>query len=175
SLRKWQTPTFRKLVSDLRQNRRLTPEQACAAAQTYTEYYQDVCSLTIEASCQTSTRIHKGGLCRYRSVTQDRSLFYMFARAAAPNSVYWSAYDPQASSGYAQTFWDEVSGLKNAINIIGAVPYQLAPGQRFIFLFARIPEKAKQKLVFIKYDLQKQTWDGEATDLELPKDGKEAV
>jgi hypothetical protein len=89
--------------------------------------------------------------------------------------VYWSAHDSQNVSGYAQTFWDEIPGLKNAINIIGVVPYQVAPGQRYIFLFSRMPDKGKQKVIFTKYDLEKQAWDSEPSDLETPKDGKEAV
>lgn len=62
--------------------------------------------------------------------------------------MYWSAHDSQNVSGYAQTFWDEIPGLKNAINIIGVVPYQVAPGQRYIFLFSRMPDKGKQKVIF---------------------------
>ena len=90
SLRRHQTPVFRNLVSELRSNRRLAPEQARAIAVAYSEYYRDVCSLTLDASCQTGTN------------------FYMFGRGSTTGRVYWSSYDPQDTSDYAQTFWEVV-------------------------------------------------------------------
>ena len=93
NLRKWQTPAFKKLVDDLRANTRLTPEHACEAARVYSEYFQDVCTLSLEASCQTFTRVHSGEGCRDRTASGYPNLFYMFARGGATDTVYWSAYD----------------------------------------------------------------------------------
>ena len=163
SLRQHQTPAFRTLVGNLRNNRRLTPDQARTAAKMYAEYFADICRLVIEASCQTMTHTHQG----------EKYLFYMFARGAATNTVYWSAYDPQDISGYAQTFWAPVPGLNNIIAILGAVPYEyeigLSQRRRFIYLFAQMLEKGTEKLVFMKYDLEKQGWVGEPTELEVPE------
>jgi hypothetical protein len=169
SLRKWQTPGFRALVDDLRSNGRMTPEQARTAAQTYAAYYRDVCSLMVEASCLTRTRVRAGEGGHDGSAADERALFYMFARSAM-QTVYWSAYDPQDTSGYAQTFWNVVPSLNDIVNIIGAVAYQTSNTQRCIYLFARTQDKATQKLVFIKYNLETQTWDAEPNTLELPKD-----
>lgn len=45
------------LVNRLRSNRRLNPAQAREAAETYAEYFRDIASLKLEASCQTRTRV----------------------------------------------------------------------------------------------------------------------
>src|SRR5207248_8125561 len=130
SLRRWQTPVLRSLVSDLRSNSHLTPDQAREAAAAYAGYYQDVCSLRLEAACQALTRLSKDG-----QAAGFSSLFYMFARSSVTNAMYWSAYDPDDHSAYAQTFWEAVPGLANVTKVIGATPYKTVAGQRYIFLF----------------------------------------
>ena len=169
NLRRWQTPAFRSLVNALRSNRRLTPQQARQAAGTYADYFRDVCSLQLEVSCQTRTRVagSDGNDAGYSY------LLHMFARGGATNTVYWSWHDPEDTSGYAQSFWEPVTGLEHVLNLIGAVPFQLSEDQRFIYLFARVREKGTQKLVFIKYDLEQRTWDSEPTELELPEEATE--
>ena len=94
----------------------------------------------------------------------------MFARGGATNSVYWSYYDPQEPSGYAQSFWEAVPGLVQVIYLIGTVPFEISDEERFIYLFARVREKGTEKLVFIKYDLEQRTWDSEQSELELPEE-----
>jgi peptidoglycan hydrolase-like protein with peptidoglycan-binding domain len=164
SLRRWQTPAFRELVSNLRSNRRLNPAQAREAAETYAEYFHDVTTLSLEASCQTRTRVleDKGNAAGYSY------MLHMFARGGATNAVYWSCYDPEDSSGYAQSFWEVVPGLNQVTNLIGAVPFQISDEERYIYIFARAREKGTHKLVFIKYDLEQRIWDSEQSELELP-------
>jgi Tc toxin complex TcA C-terminal TcB-binding domain/ABC toxin N-terminal region len=157
SLRRWQTPAFREMVRRLRSNPSLTPQEACAEASAYSDYFQAVCSLKVQASCQAWTGISRDCL---NKVMPSRYLFYMFA-LSADNKVYWSAYDQEDSSGYALSPWEAVPGLENVINIIGAAPYQSAPGQRSIYLFARTQGEGKQKLIFTTYDLERQAaWSG---------------
>ncbi|MGH9954747.1 MAG: neuraminidase-like domain-containing protein, partial [Nitrososphaeraceae archaeon] len=170
SLRKWQTPVFLNLVSNTRSSRALTTADACREAKRYAEYFQDICTLRVEASCTTRTRLFKGDDCS-KTDGGYRCLFYMFGRGGATNSVYWSAYDMQDSSGHTQTFWEpvEVKGLNNVIEIIGATPYQINSSQRFIFLFARKREGTQEKLVCAKYDLEDRYWLGEALLLDAGK------
>lgn len=169
SLRRRQTPAFRTLVNTLRSNRRLTPQQARQAARGYADYFADICKLQLQASCQTRTRLYT----RDESAADFSYLFYMFARGKATNTVYWSAYDPKDASGYAQSFWEAVPGLKDVINIIGALPYEIPGSERHIYLFARVRSRATQKLVFTRYDLEKRSWDDEPTELGLPEDAVE--
>lgn len=159
-LRRRQTPAFQQLVKDLRRNRRLTPEDACEAAKAYSDYFRDVCTLTVEATCQANTRLHNKEGCS-RMATGYSQLFYMFGRGKATKSVYWSAYDPQDESGYAQTFWEPIPGLDNVTDLVGSVPYDMGDDQRYIFLFALARENGERKLVFSRYDLERQLWDTE--------------
>lgn len=167
SLRRWQTPAFRKLVSDTRRNRRLNPEHAYRAVQEYTEYFRDVATLRIQASCQTRTRLIEED---YRSHTEHgwRCLFHMFARGAHTQSAYWSIYDPKDGTGYAQSFWEPIPGMDDIVDIIGAAPYEIEDDERFIFLFGRRSKSGSLQLIFTKYDLEQRKWDDEPQELELP-------
>jgi hypothetical protein len=168
TLRRHQTPAFTQLVKNLRKKRHLTPEQACAEAQTYSQYFHDVCNLELEASCYASTRIYEGE-CRNRKELETRTLFYTFARACNTNSIYMSTYDQaEDSAGYAQSFWAEVPGLSNVIDIVGAQPYDIPGGGRYVYLFVRATDVDEQQLQFMKYDLEAQRWIDTAEPLDLP-------
>ena len=171
SLRKRQSRGFRNLVRGLRNNNRLTPKMACRAATSYSEHFRDICHLTVEATCHASTRAYLGA-CRNKRDAGYRNLFYMFGRGQETNTVYWSAYDPDDESGYAQSFWEPIDGLKDVIKLIGAVPYEIASSERFIFLFAIVQEDESQKLAFVKYNLEQPgEWSVERELLEeLPED-----
>ncbi|MCK5218431.1 hypothetical protein KAR10_02840, partial [bacterium] len=171
SLRKRQSRGFRNLVSGLRNNNRLTPEMACRAATSYSEHFRDICHLTVEATCHASTRAYLGA-CRDKRDAGYRNLFYMFGRGQKTNTVYWSAYDPDDESGYAQSFWEPIEGMKDVIKLIGAVPYEIDSSERFIFLFAIVQEDESQKLAFVKYNLEQPgEWSSEPILLEeLPEE-----
>jgi hypothetical protein len=160
TFRQHQTPAFRTLTNELRSNRRLTPERARTLAEAYSDYYRDICTLKPEASCQSQTRI---------SGQRQKELFYLFGSGSTTGKVYWSVSDPQDTSDYAQTFWDEVPGFGKMEAISGAVPYQTSSQERFIYLFAKGSEKGQQKLFFSRYDLERLIWDNEPTVLELPE------
>ncbi len=172
SLRKHQTPAFRDLVNELRNNRRLTPEQARQAAQTYSEYFRDVCSLEVEACAKASARINDANSNGYADKSY-RDLTFLFARSPASKKAYWCTRDAQATPD-SQTYWIELSALQDVMNLIGAVSYRVDPQDRFIYLFARTLEKGEQKLVFVRYDLESaKGWDTEVTSLELPNNATE--
>ncbi|MDL2122821.1 MAG: peptidoglycan-binding protein [Deltaproteobacteria bacterium] len=167
SLRRWQTPAFGKLVKDVRNNRRLTPEHACEAARDYSGYFEDSCTLKLEASCQIETTIHKEEGCRDRIAAGSSNLFHMFARGGKSNTVYWSTYDPHDETDYSQNFWQAVPGMNNVVGFAGVAPYVISPKERYLYAFAIGSE---QKLVFSRYDLNNQTWDAEPAKLAVPKD-----
>ena len=167
-LREQQTPAFSQMVSELRSNQQLTPSQARDAAATYAAYFQDICNLTIDATCTALTHLSSGGALGTTTGPVDRSLFYLFARGPT-NSVYWSVYDPQDGTDYAQTFWDSVPGLPTAVQLIAAVPYMPGDSQHSMLLFAKVKDQDAQKLVLTSYDLQQQSWSGSVTTLSLPE------
>ena len=165
NLRRKQTPAFRALVKTLRSDRRFNPERARQTVKVYGDYFRDVASLRPEATCQTRTRVFEDGVAAGYSYK-----LFVFARGGHTNRVYWSTYDPSDSTGFAQTFWQELPGLGDVINILGAVAHQQADDIRYLNLFARAREKGKQKLVFLRYDLETGVWESEATELELPEE-----
>jgi len=124
SLLKDKTPVFETLIKHTR-GLRLNPQQSCSEAETYANYFRDICSLEIEATCQASTVIYTGEGCD-RQPSIAPSMFYMFGRAQS-GKIYWSAYNPSGtSSGYGQTFWKEVEGFGDTkvVRIVGAMPYR---------------------------------------------------
>src|SRR5207253_9724627 len=92
SLRKWQTRAFQTLVTNTQSSRKLAPADAEQQATGYVQYFHDICTLRIEASCTSKTLTPSG----------YRSLFYMFGRGGISAKVFWSRYDNEDSSGYAQ-------------------------------------------------------------------------
>ena len=124
SLVRYRSQAFEKLV-DATRGIRLTPDGACQLADTYSDYFRDVCSLEIEATCQASTVMFTGEGCDRRE-TDARSMFYMFGRATS-GKVYWSAYDASGNSSVdGQTVWREITELSDTkvVRIIGAMPYR---------------------------------------------------
>lgn len=149
SLRKGElpTPVFNKLVDDLRASPSLTPTKARRAARTYAEYFEDVCRLRVEATCQASTRV---------SSARSQSVFHMFARGRRNNKIYWSFYDPEALVGdSAQSFWTPLqpSETTTVVEIIGSVPFTVLGRDRFLYLFVKNREDDKEQLAFTRYNL----------------------
>jgi hypothetical protein len=163
TLRKKSTPVFQNLAKKLRTNRRLTPEQACALAQEYASYYEDVAKLALEATCQATVVIRSGSKCA-PGLLSTKTLVFIFGRGGLSNRVYWSTFDPDDQTGYAQSFWEEIPGIVGVQQIVGAVPYEMSATSRRIFLFIRTLDK---KLQFATFDLDTWSWSG-LTDLALP-------
>lgn len=173
SLRRWQTPGFRKLLSDTRGNRRLNPEQLAKYLKEYSDYFFDVCQLTIEASCQALTLLKEGTPSNPHGAEWGE-LFYMFGRGKYTNTMYWSVHDPKNVSEYAQSFWDRIPGMDDIVDISGAASYVTKPREpfgsrkRYILIFGRHMRNDVWRLVFTKYDLELRKWDSAPQELELP-------
>lgn len=185
SLLQYQTPAFDGLIKRTRQLR-LDPETACKEAQAYAEYFRDVCSLDIEATCLSYTRMYTGDSCD-RQATSLQSIFYMFGRAAS-GKIYWSAYEASGRSPYGQTPWKEVPGFGDArvFRIVGAMPYRkrvikwATPGEGFtallstqisayIHLFCIVGKEDKQTLKMARLNLDAfGTWHETVIELPVP-------
>ncbi len=167
-LRRQQTPAFRRLVSELRKDRRLSPARARRAVDNYAAYFNDITDLKPEASCQTRARIFEDG-----QAIGEAYKFFVFARGRHGRTIYWSAYNPEDQTGFAQSFWQVVPGTGEVIAVVGALPFKNISGHRHIYLFLQTLQKGQAKLVFVRYDLENARWEGEATELELPDDDHE--
>ena len=166
SLRSRQTPAFCNMIESIRTNQPLKPANAFNYASEYADYFRDVCNLEVQASCVTSTRARKDG-CKASILDQYQVRFHMFAIAERSGKVYTSSF-VRLSSNDTQDFWKPIQDLHNVIKILGAVPYQLPSGGRFIFLFVKLREDLRNRLVFIRFNLESLEWDNEWNTLELP-------
>ncbi len=170
SLRKKSTPAFQALVKKLSVNRHLTPEQACALAAEYASYYEDVAKLILDATCQATAVVQSGSKCVPGSLS-IKMLVFIFGRGGLSNRAYWSTFDPDDQTGYAQSYWDEIPGIGRIRQVVGAVPYAMSPTSRRIFLFIRTVD---HKLQFATFDLETWNW-SELADLGLPPGGPSQI
>lgn len=183
SLLRYKSPAFGQLITDTK-TFRLGPDNACSEAALYADYFNDICSLEIQATAQATTIMYGGDGCDSQPAG-SRSMFYMFARAAS-GKLYWSAYDTSeaAGSGYAPTFWMEIPYIGNITDgrIIGAMPYrkgaptvnnafvlETAYRTSYIHLFFIIGEVGKQTLKLARLNLDKfGYWDPTIQPLSSP-------
>jgi hypothetical protein len=107
-----QTPKFQDLVRLLGEGDAVTPEAVCRRAKEYAAYFQDVCQLVVEATCQTLTVTYSSDACGSVGIPVAASyMFYMFGRGYYSDKLYYSTYDPSAAvkdKDYAQSFWVEI-------------------------------------------------------------------
>lgn len=140
---------------------RLTPDRACAAVKEYADYFQDICTLEVQASCQ----VDNIGYAATHSTSP--SLVHVFALAASSNTVYTATFDGKHDKKDMLSTWHPVPKLNNVIEIIGAVPHNTSQGRRLIVLFVKVRERSKNKLELIKYDFDSLAW-GKPGELDLP-------
>lgn len=174
NLKRYKTPGFNKLIEKLSSRRNLTAGMACEAANEYSDYLKDVCSLNVAATCQTRTKIYKQGNCNGEQVT-ERDLLYLFGLTPSGN-VYTSIYDSLDRSGYPQSPWKSWPFGEIVQEIGGAAAYTISSNSRFIYLFfikkpstptgpSGVPDV---KISFARYNLTIQEWDANITDLPDP-------
>lgn len=171
-----QTPTFREL-SDPRTE--LTPERACSVADRYHDYLEDVCSLTVEATCWGRSTVEAREACFEASVETAeegrRELLYFVARAKESGRFYWSVYDPDVDphlvpddSQFSHSFWRELPvGDATVLDVIGMVPYR-----RQLYTFVRMREEQTETLGLLRYDLDEGGWD-EVSSLSVPEGSRD--
>jgi hypothetical protein len=160
SLRNLQTPAFQELVNTTQSGREITLNEVKQAADNYSRYFKDICTLEVQASCLYG----EGG----------NDFFYMFG-IGETGTIYWSVYNINDKTGYAQTLWLPIEGdngsqikeWNNVVEIIGAIPYRPTYDQGYIFLFGRRLIGISYSLVYAKYDLRNKTWINEAKVLNL--------
>jgi hypothetical protein len=175
----WQTSGFWALANALTTAGTLIPDTACRAAKQYAEYFEDVCTLSVEATCQTGTITYVGDACQGSLNPELHYLFYMFARGGKTNRLYWSVYNPDAEHDYAQSAWIEVGGsdegappagnltevFKGVSRLIGAAPFVTVSGKKVICLFVSASVNGNAKLYLLRFFVDSQQWDSSAIDL----------
>lgn len=159
SLRRRQTPMFAALVEELR-GRPMTPRGAVEAARRYAGYFEDVCSLELEAWCQIQTRPEP--------VTPVTRAFHFFARSPRTGEIFWSTYTTRGGEdpSRGQTHWEGL-GLA-ADRIIAALTFRGPSGRHFLHVFFKRNEGRGAKLMVARRDLAGTRWDP-VRELTLPE------
>lgn len=172
SLRYEQTPGFYHLVSEVRGNNRLTPLAACQAAQRYSEYFDDITNLDVQATVNTIVR-NNADKCLNSGAFDTETVLFAFASSKKTPKAYWlegRGIDLNPKNG-EYSYWNQIEGLgENVTRLLGASVYEQDSTIRHIYLFAHVYEDLKDKIVFIKYDLENRYWDTEYTELTMPDD-----
>lgn len=181
TLRYYQTPAFENLVSAITGANRLTPADACELAQTYSKYFEDVCNIILQATAYVTVTQVKD-VCVNKIPLPDQDTFFAFGTSSRSGAAYYhtkvadlqtvgSVWKDKASADVNYSAWIPITALsQNVVKIIGSSAYKQQEGVRHLFLFAVIYQDLAYKLVFVKYDLEGQTWDDTYTELSMPDD-----
>ncbi|MBK0403315.1 hypothetical protein I5M27_09980 [Adhaeribacter sp. BT258] len=181
-----QTEKFREIVQHTRQNLKLTPEDACYLMHEYEDYMQEISSLQLQAACRTYTEKKKDGCAVLQTLVHEVN--FQFA-VSSKKKAYYNAYIEENSQTYKIKDWKSVPGLGKVEWLVGATPYKLESGDRFLYVFAVISKqeetkekddkkeakgKAKGKLILAaaRLNLQTQVWGDEIIEFELPDEDK---
>lgn len=155
SLRREQSWGFRRFLEDVRQRRRqIGPRDACEIAHAYADYYRDVASLRVEASCHALTDL-SGGPCESRTFGGRQRFTYWFGRAPS-GRCYWSRSDPDDPT--SQTLWELIPGLEKISALPGAVPFRARDLGEYILLFAVARTDDVDQLLMTRYSLSALGW-----------------
>ncbi|HWB64535.1 MAG TPA: neuraminidase-like domain-containing protein, partial [Chitinophagales bacterium] len=168
TLRKWQSPAFIDLIDNVQGNDRLTPADACNAAKDYSKYYEDVANLDPQCTCSAYLTINNDA-CTNGTIQNVECTFFTFAISTKTRKAYFSTRSYSGQNTMDDfSYWQPITGLgDNVTSLIGSPVYENTV-TRYIFLFATVIQDFAPKLVFIKYDLDKNSWDTDSSDLDLP-------
>ena len=130
-------------------NTTTTPEDADEIVEEYAEYFRDVTTVTVEATCW----MEAGRNADDAASLTERERQFLFGRGGDVNenveqSVYWSVHDPTGAtdqerasgepsdfeSGSRQTFWQKVPHVEKVSEIVGSAAYG---GRIYLFLKRR--------------------------------------
>jgi hypothetical protein len=161
SLKSRITPMFSELIQSMRSGRKVTPAQALAVAKKYSDYFEDVCSLTLEAFVKVygkEENVQAGTL---------PDIEYYFAKGGKTNTIYMSRRDPNAPTIDKQSFWELVPGFIDYLGPAIAAPLTSGLQERFIQFIAWVNDKGEKKLKCALYDLDQGIWKDEPQDVEI--------
>ena len=131
----------------------IIPVQACEYSKKYSSYFQDVCGLEVQATCQIETVQLTNDACEATS-TSTSHLMHVFARAKESGYVYWAYFDPTLEHADTISTWTPLAQLGQVDRILGGTPHATPSGERFILLFAITSEW----LLLRKFDVDNSKW-----------------
>ncbi|MGN6645027.1 MAG: neuraminidase-like domain-containing protein [Cytophaga sp.] len=167
-----QSAGFRAFAGTLRDDNRLTPDSVCKAVHDYFTYYEDVCNLTLVASCSGSTASYKGYGCGAEQLTAYKNLQHVFATGSKTGRLYWSTIDKDRTDDYAHSYWTPVSAYDNVnvVSFLGATPWAQSDKQNVLLVFAKTETDGQTKIAYARLNLDTNTWDEDITEIDVPSE-----
>ncbi len=167
TLREQQSHGFKEMVKQL--SSQPTPEEACQAARFYSAYFQDICNLDLQVTCQVKVPIPIGEPCQTSGPIEER--IYMFGLSSNSYKVYYSSVNAYNENQDTQDSWRPVPDLEGVIAILGAVPHITHLEERVLLLFVKSRNLDEISLQVISLSLDSLAW-GLARGLDLPPGGE---
>src|SRR5262249_20813986 len=170
SLKRHKTPAFSILADDLRGLNRIVPSRFISAIHTYYRYFNDVCDLdlaTLKCFDAVSNVFEESESINLYASESARPVTFLFAMTSRTRTLYWSVLDPSFPE-YGQTYWRQLTGFKNEISeLIGCTVYKTPAERRLLYLFARTTSDGVEKVEYLRFDLERGTWDTNSEELSL--------
>ena len=165
-----QSDGFRTFAGYIRDDTTLTPDSVCGAVHDYFMYYEDVCNLTLVASCSARTVSYTGYGCGSAQISTYRKLQHVFATGAKTGRLYWSTIDTDSSDEYAHSYWTPIPAYDDVsvTRFIGATPWAQSDKQNVVLVFADILKEGQRKIAYARLNLDTNTWDSDLTEITVP-------
>jgi hypothetical protein len=161
---------FRSFAGYIRDNTRLTPDSVCTAVHDYFTYYEDICTLSLVASCSGKSISYKGYGCGSAQLSAYKNLQHLFATGTKTGNLYWSTIDTDSSDDYAHSFWSPISAFKNVSieRFLGATPWAQSDNKNAVLLFAEILKEGESMIAYARLNLDTNNWEDDITELAIP-------
>ena len=135
----------------------ITPENACEAAKYYSDYFNDVMNLEVQASCSIFTYLKPVEQLNCETDTVLTEMIHLFALAKERGLIYTAKHSRHFGSDEIDS-WVKVPGVSNTIQILGSAPHETPEGKTFILLFVKVRKDRKYVLQMIRFDIQASNW-----------------
>ncbi|MEL7227126.1 MAG: neuraminidase-like domain-containing protein, partial [Cyanobacteria bacterium J06576_12] len=141
---------------------RINEQQACKLATEYGSYFQDICHLEVQATCQLESLYIKSDQCDSNSNLYE-SFTHVFARSTVSGLVYWAYFPSNDYPSDSISTWTPLGRLGEVDFILGATPHHTPSGQKFLLLFTG----TATDILMRKFDVSEGRWIG-ITKLDWP-------
>jgi hypothetical protein len=169
TLRNNQSYGFSTYTDTLRNATTLTPSNVCDAVYTFFLYFEDMCKLTVVASCSGRTLSFNGNSCS-DSQNQYRNFVYLFAKGGKTGSIYYSTLDADDTSEYAHGSWVPITAFDPATSytIMGATKWNKSDSDAFVLLFCTYTKDGVNKIGYAQLNLNTGNWDEDLVEMDIP-------
>ncbi len=171
--RKNQSAGFRTFADAIRNDNRLTPQKSLGLVKDYFNYFEDVCKLTLVASCAGRAASTDGA----NQIDSYKNKQYLFGVGGATGRYYWSAMDVDNINEYSHSSWIPLEAFDKleVKKVMGATAWKKSDNEQFLLLFAVVGKEGDDKIVYAKLNLDSGIWDSEVVELEIKKNNDQEI